>query len=76
MNLLFGVVPLRVEPLDHPAEMASVLDARLRERGLAAPGDLIVVVTSTRPHTPGATDTTLVHRVGTPGGQPVSDCRA
>ncbi len=64
MNLLFGVIPIRVEPLDHPAAMAAALDAQLLERKLAAPGDLIVVVTSTRPTTPGATDTALVHRVG------------
>jgi pyruvate kinase len=68
MNLLFGVIPLRVKPMDHPGEMAAELDARLVERGLAAPGDLIVVVTSTQPHTPGGTNTTLVHRVGGQSG--------
>jgi pyruvate kinase len=64
LNLFYGVIPLRVQPLGNPAEMARVLDERLLERGLASPGDLIVVVTSTRPRTPGATNTTLVHRVG------------
>jgi pyruvate kinase len=63
-NLLYGVIPIRVAPIANPAEMAAVLDARLLELGLASPGDLVVVVTSTRPTTPGATDTTLVHRVG------------
>jgi pyruvate kinase len=63
MNLLFGVVPVRVEPLDNPAAMAAALDRVVLERGLASPGDLIVVVTSTRPLTPGATDTVLVRRV-------------
>lgn len=67
LNLLHGVIPLRVEPLSNPADMARVLDGRLRERGLAGPGDLIIVVTSTRPRTPGGTDTTLVHRVGDAG---------
>jgi hypothetical protein len=33
------------------------------ERKLASQGDLVVVVTSTQPTTPGATDTTLVRRV-------------
>jgi pyruvate kinase len=66
INLLYGVVPLRVAPLDHPGEMAGVLDAQLLARGLASPGDLIVVVTSTRPQRPGGTNTTLVHRVGEP----------
>jgi len=64
MSLLFGVVPLRAPALHQPAKMARELDSRLRERGLAAKGDLVIVVTSTRPETPGATDTTLVHRVG------------
>ena len=65
INLLFGVVPLRVDPMDNQVQMAATLDAVLVERKLALPGDLIVVVTSRQPHTPGATDTTLVHRVGT-----------
>jgi pyruvate kinase len=64
MSLLYGVVPARVEPLDNPAAMAAALDAIVLERKLAAPGDLIVVVTSTRPTTPGATDTALLRRVG------------
>jgi pyruvate kinase len=63
LNLLYGVIPFRVSPLGHPAEMARALDAGLIERGLAAPGDLIVVVTSTQPRTPGATDMTLVQRL-------------
>ncbi|MEW6197098.1 MAG: pyruvate kinase [Planctomycetota bacterium] len=64
LNLLYGVVPVRVEPMDNPAAMAAALDAHVLERGLAARGDLIIVVTSTRPTTPGATDTALVRRVG------------
>ena len=67
MNLLYGVIPILVKPIANPAEMADVLDVTLIRRGLAKPGDLIVVVTSTQPETPGATDTTLVHRVGEPG---------
>lgn len=63
LNLLYGVVPLRVEPMSNPAEMAAALNQRLISRGLAAPGDLVVVVTSTQPNTPGGTDTTLIHRV-------------
>ena len=63
-NLLFGVLPIRVEPLEDAAEMTKTLDRLLLDRGLVLPGDLVVVVTSRRPHTPGATDTTLVHRVG------------
>ena len=67
MNLLYGVIPIRVAPLDNPAAMAAALDVELLQRGLAQPGDLVVVVTSTRPQTPGATDTALVRRVGEAG---------
>jgi pyruvate kinase len=63
MNLLFGVIPVHVEAMNDPARMAEVLDACLLERKLVLPGDLVVVVTSRQPHTPGGTDTTLVHRV-------------
>jgi len=64
LNLLYGVVPVRVAPLHNPAEMAATLDELLVSKGLAERGDLVVVVTSTRPTTPGATDTALVRRVG------------
>lgn len=64
MNLLFGVIPVQVEPLANPAVMARALDDVLVRRGLAAAGDLVVVVASTCPTTPGATDTALVRRVG------------
>jgi pyruvate kinase len=64
MNLLYGVIPIRVEPLNNPAAMAAALDVEVLKRKLATAGDLIVVVTSTQPTTPGATDTALVRRVG------------
>lgn len=63
LNLLYGVIPLRTAPLDHPSQMAKALDALLIERRLAQPGDRVVVVTSTRPTTPGATNTVHIHRV-------------
>ncbi len=64
MNLLYGVVPARVEALENPAAMAAALDRVILDGRLAAPGELVVVVTSTQPYTPGATDTVLVRRVG------------
>lgn len=63
MNLLYGVIPLVVPPLENPAEMADALDRLLLRHELASPGDLAVVVTSTQPRTPGSTDTALIHRV-------------
>ncbi|MBN2448238.1 MAG: pyruvate kinase [Phycisphaerae bacterium] len=64
LNLVFGIEPVHVAPMDNPAKMAEALEDCLRQRGLAAPGDIVVVVTSTKPRTPGATDTVLVHRIG------------
>lgn len=64
MSLLYGVAPAQVEPLDNPAAMAAALDRVVLNRGFAVPGDLVVVVTSTKPTTPGATDTVLIRRIG------------
>jgi pyruvate kinase len=64
LNLLFGVLPIRVDPMDNPKDMISTLDEIVLQRELAAHGDFILVVMSTQPTTPGATDVTLVHRVG------------
>ncbi len=62
--LLYGVIPLHVPPISNPAEMVAVLDRKLLGVRLVRPNDLIVVVTSTNPTTPGNTDTTLIHAVG------------
>jgi len=70
LNLLYGVVPIHVPVITNPLEMMPVLDARVVDQRLASPGDLIVVVTSTRPQSPGATDTVLVRRIGEPGDTP------
>jgi pyruvate kinase len=64
MSLLYGVVPLRVPPIDNPAAIVSVLSRALLEQKLAAAGDQIVVVASTHPTISGETNTVLVHRVG------------
>ena len=44
--------------------MFAALDERIISLGLAAKGDLIVIVTSTRPNEPGLTNALLVHTVG------------
>jgi pyruvate kinase len=69
MNLLYGVIPVQVPPQDHPAAMMRELDRRLLSRRLAAPGDRIVIVTSTKPTVSGATNTVLMHRVGDEAGE-------
>jgi len=68
LALVHGAMPMLVRPLTNPAEMTQELETRLIESGLAAAGDLIIVVTSRRPTTPGETDTMLVHRIGEASG--------
>jgi pyruvate kinase len=63
LNLLFGVTPSRVKPVATLPEMLTEIDRCLSRCALAAPGDLVVVAASTQPTVPGATDTTLIHRV-------------
>lgn len=64
VSLFYGVLPVPMAPVANPSIMAKAMDARLLELGLVAPGDVVVVVTSTRPAESGNTDTTLIHRVG------------
>jgi pyruvate kinase len=66
LALVHGVIPVRVDPMSNPTLLASQLDDVLLNRNLAQPGDLVVIVTSTRATVVGATDTTLVHRVSVP----------
>ncbi|MBK9127026.1 MAG: pyruvate kinase [Phycisphaerales bacterium] len=63
MNLLYGVVPVRTEPTENPAELISRVDSILMRSGLVVEGDQIVVVGSTAPLSPGETNVVLVHRV-------------
>lgn len=66
IGLLYGVIPIRVDPLENPVDMVATVDQHLLAHELVVPGDVIVVVTSTRPTLPGATDTAVVHRIGEP----------
>lgn len=68
LSLVYGTVPVLVPPISNPVEMSRALDDKLLERGLARAGDLIVVVTSTKPTQTGETDTVHIHRVSAPAG--------
>ena len=68
MKLLFGVVPMRADPIDHPGLLSDAIEAALVRDGLARPGDMIVVVASTHPTEPGETDTVVVHRISQHAG--------
>lgn len=63
MNLLYGVMPMLVQATSNPADMSLALDEQLMSTGLAAPGDLVVLVISTQPTVRGGSDTLLIHRV-------------
>lgn len=63
MNLLYGVMPMLVQATSNPADMSHALDEQLMSTGLAAPGDLVVLVISTQPTVRAGSDTLLIHRV-------------
>ncbi len=64
INLMYGVMPIHMEPISEPERMFAALDQRLSDLRLVDPGDLIVIVASTRPSEPGGTNALMVHRVG------------
>ncbi|MBN1344660.1 MAG: pyruvate kinase [Phycisphaerae bacterium] len=63
MGLLYGVRPLLATRPTVDSEMLMQLDKALDEQGLASSGDLIVVVSGTHLHEPGATNALLIHLV-------------
>lgn len=64
MMLYYGVTPLRVPRPDNLDAMLQTVDRALQERGLASPGDLIVLLAGTRLEPSRATNALLIHRVG------------
>ncbi len=63
MALLYGVVPICLPSMQAPETMLRDLDRTLLGRGLAQPGDQVVVVSDLRPEVPGETDSLFVHTV-------------
>ncbi len=63
MALYYGVLPIQLARESDVPKMLRGLDALFLERGLAAPGDLIVAVAGTRLEEPGATNSLLIHLV-------------
>jgi len=66
MSMYYGVVPLAVAWQEDEASMLAALDDLLLECRLAKRGDLIVVIAGTRLEKEGATNSLLMHLVGTP----------
>lgn len=66
LALVWGVRPYVVEIAPTTDEAVRVVDARLNESGLAAEGDLIVLVAGSPPGHAGTTNTMRLHRIGDP----------
>ena len=64
MALYYGVFPVRLPRSDPVRQMTRDVDRVLLERGLAAPGDMIVILTGAHLRQPGATNALLIHLVG------------
>jgi pyruvate kinase len=67
MAMYYGVRPVRMQRNPSVNQMLDELDSVLVARRLAAIGDLILVVAGTHLDEPGATNSLLIHLVGTTG---------
>jgi pyruvate kinase len=64
LSLVWGVETFLAPAVSHTDEMVRQVDRMLLDIGRCEPGDLVVVVAGSPPHTPGSTNTLRVHRVG------------
>ncbi|MCH7229827.1 pyruvate kinase [Glycomyces sp. L485] len=64
MALSWGADAYLVEHVDHTDSMFQLVDKTMQEQGLAAPGDIVVIVAGTPAGTPGSTNTVRVHKIG------------
>jgi len=64
MGLMFGVRPVRMDHPTHSEDFVHQLDALLRDRGWADPGDPVVIVKGDPIGTPGVTNQVQLHYVG------------
>ncbi|UCD27509.1 MAG: pyruvate kinase [Planctomycetota bacterium] len=64
MALLYGVIPIRMEPANELNQMLGDLDKVLIDNQLADVDDQIVLVADSRPDLPGETDAMFIHQVG------------
>jgi pyruvate kinase len=62
LNLFWGVHPVRFEEFETTDEMVRRGEERLRELGIAGPGDTVVYVAGANTNTPGGTDVLKIHR--------------
>ncbi len=62
-GLYYGVVPVRAETPEHTRDVLALASRHAVERGLARPGDHLVVLSGRPLGAPGATNTLVVHRI-------------
>jgi pyruvate kinase len=71
MCLYYGVIPVQLARAEQIVHMLRDVDDALLQRGLARPGELIVVVAGTRLEQVGSTNALLIHLLGsTDAGMP------
>ncbi len=66
LALSWGLRPFIVDIAPSTDEAVRVVDARLKESGLASDGDLVVLVAGSPPGKAGTTNTMRLHRIGDP----------
>ncbi|GAA3684544.1 pyruvate kinase [Arthrobacter ginkgonis] len=64
LALTWGIRPLRIREAENTDSMTEQVDRLLRERGLAALGDLTVIAAGSPPGRAGSTNALKVHRIG------------
>lgn len=68
LTLAWGIHPLLAPAPAHTDEMTAHIDAVLLDEGLAASGDLVVMVAGAPPGIPGSTNLIKLHQVGEQSG--------
>jgi pyruvate kinase len=63
MCLYHGVVPIQADPPEHTRDVLALVSATVLERGIASPGDRLVVISGRPIGRPGATSTLVVHEI-------------
>lgn len=69
MNVLYGVIPIQLAPADSVPRMIAEMERLVLERGLAEPGDRIIMTADVQQDVRRETDALLIHTLGgAPGG--------
>ena len=73
MSLHYGVIPQEMAPCEDLAALVREADALVRQQGFAKPGDRIIVVAGSSMGTPGLLNGVLIHTLGTPQPEHLSE---